>query len=167
MNENTLKVMYVEHHDWLWGWLRKKLGCAENAADLTQDTFVKLLSDKFDLSNIKEPRAYLTTIASRLIVDRYRRKKIEEAYLQRLANSEAAMATDPSAEHVVNTIQMLVSIAEMLEGLPEKPRTAFLMSRLDGMRHKEIADALGVSVSMVKKYIAQAMVHCYRVDDDV
>lgn len=60
-------------------------------------------------------------------------------------------------------METLNAIAHMLEGLPEKPRRAFLMSRLDERPYADIAIELGVSVSMVKQYIAKVLVHCYTI----
>ncbi|WP_033388268.1 sigma factor, partial [Pseudomonas psychrophila] len=40
---NTVEVLYLDHHSWLTGWLRSKLGCPQSAADLAQDTFMRLL----------------------------------------------------------------------------------------------------------------------------
>ena len=48
----------------------------------------------------------------------------------------------------------------MLTGLGSKVREAFLLSQLQGLRYSEIAERLGVSVSMVKKYMAKATEHC-------
>ena len=66
------------------GWLRGKLGDAHQAADLAQDTFLRLLtvnSSTISDGSLREPRAYLRTIAGRLVVDRWRRLEIERAYL--------------------------------------------------------------------------------------
>ncbi|WP_350649943.1 sigma factor, partial [Pseudomonas sp. HY13-MNA-CIBAN-0226] len=41
---NPVEVLYNDHHHWLTGWLRRKLGCPDNAADLAQDTFIRVLS---------------------------------------------------------------------------------------------------------------------------
>jgi DNA-directed RNA polymerase specialized sigma24 family protein len=49
----------------------------------------------------------------------------------------------------------------LLDGLSAKARTAFLMSRLEGLAYKEIAARLGVSVASVEKYMAAAVRHCY------
>jgi DNA-directed RNA polymerase specialized sigma24 family protein len=48
----------------------------------------------------------------------------------------------------------------MLSRLPEKPANAFIMAQVHGMTYKEIGAELGVSDRMVKKYMAQAMLHC-------
>ncbi|MFY4256079.1 sigma-70 family RNA polymerase sigma factor [Achromobacter xylosoxidans] len=156
---DTLRDLYRDHHGWLQGWLRRKLGCAFDAADFAHDTFCRLLGQR-DLAQLETPRAYLTTVATRLIVDRARRRKIEAACLE----SWSALYGDacaPSCETLLQAVQALDSLAALLEALPEKPRTAFLLHRLDGLTHAQIGARLGVSASMAKQYIAGALVHCY------
>lgn len=53
------------HHPWLVGWLRRKLADGPDAADVSHDTFLRLLSLN-NLDSLREPRAYLLVIASRL-----------------------------------------------------------------------------------------------------
>ncbi|WP_101675012.1 sigma-70 family RNA polymerase sigma factor [Alloalcanivorax mobilis] len=161
----AVKVLYSHHHGWLMGWLRKKLGCSQRAADMAQDTFLRVLTSHADLNAVKEPRAYLTTIAGRLIIDDARRKKVEHLYLETwsaLHGNDVA----PSSQSLVEVVELLTAVARLLEGLPEKPRRAFLMSRLEGRSHGEIAKALGVSVSMIKKYVARALLHCLDLLDE-
>jgi len=155
--------LYREHHGWLFRWLRRRMRCPERAADIAQDTFCRVLTGG-PSTRPREPRAYLTRIATRLLIDHSRRERIERAYREAAALLAAEHAVAPSAERVSEVLDTLAAIARMLEGLPDRPRRAFLMSRLDGCRHDEIGAELGVSVSMVKKYIARALVHCYYAD---
>ncbi|MFA0995821.1 MULTISPECIES: sigma-70 family RNA polymerase sigma factor [Pseudomonas syringae group] len=152
--------LYVDHHSWLQNWLRKKLGCSQRAADLAHDAFVRILTLTEPL-NLKEPRAFLATTATRLLIDGARRRKVERAYLDALA-LHADETSIPSPEAIHAALQILERIARLLEGLPEKPRQAFLLHRLDGLTYSEIATHLGVSSSMVKQYMASVMVHCYK-----
>ena len=157
--QQTLAAMYSEHHGWLHGWLRKKLGCSQHAADLAHDAFIRVLM-LAEPQHIKEPRAFLATTAGRLLIDSARRRRIEKAYMEALAvQCEDAGMPDPAAIHVA--LQALERIAEMLAGLPAKAREAFLLSRLDGLTYSEIATRLDVSSSTVKNYISSALVHCY------
>lgn len=158
---DAMHALYSDHHGWLYGWLRRKLGCAHSAADFAQDTFSRLLALPEQLA-IKEPRAYLVTTATRLIIDHARREKIERAYLETHAVLQAG-AYAPSPEQHQEAIDTLLAISAMLDGLPSKVRQAFLLSRLEEIPQAEIADRLGVSVSMVKQYMARAMMHCYAV----
>jgi len=81
--------------------------------------------------------------------------------LYRLQGDDPASADTP--EQIMQAVQALDAISRMLDGLAAKPRRAFLLSRLDGLGHAEIAAELGVSASMVKQYLASALGHCYRV----
>ena len=80
---HEVQTLYSNHHGWLQGWLRRKLGCPHNAADLAQDTFVRVLGKKEPVA-AAEPRAYLATIANGLVVDFHRRRALERAYLETL-----------------------------------------------------------------------------------
>ena len=64
----------------------------------------------------------------------------------------------PSPESQALIVETLLRIDAMLTQLPQ--RSAFLMSQLHGMTYAAIATELGVSERMVKKYMAQAMLHC-------
>ena len=153
----AVESLYSEHHGWLKGWLRKKLGCAFDAADLTHDTFIRVLSRE-ETPALREPRAYLTTIAHGLMVNLLRRRELERAYLDALAALPEASA--PSPEVRALALEALMEIDAMLDGLPPKVRRAFLLCQLDGLSHGEIAAQLAVSVSSVRQYLARAMQHC-------
>ncbi|WP_237045037.1 sigma-70 family RNA polymerase sigma factor [Aquipseudomonas alcaligenes] len=162
--QQTLQQLYVDHHGWLHGWLRQRMGCAQNAADLAQDTFLRLLSKERDLTPLRDPRAYLSTIAHSLLVNHWRRLTIERAYLESLALQPEQYAPSPEQRELI--MATLLQIDAMLRRLPGKVRDAFLMAQLDGLTYAQIAVKLGVSERMVKKYMAQAMLHCLTLAQD-
>ena len=94
------------------GWLCKKLGNAFDAADLAQDTFIRILSSR-DIAAIKEPRAYLTTVAKGLVINWYQRQALERAYLDALALLPEPQA--PSAEQRYIILETLYEIDAMLD----------------------------------------------------
>lgn len=153
--------LYADHHGWLLGWLRRKLGDAHQAADLAQDTFLRLLSTpaaEAALPDLHEPRAYLTTVAQRLLLNHYRRLSLERAWLEALALSPQAVAASP--EERLSMLQSLQALDAMLAALPAKTRSAFLLSQLEGLSYGDIAAQLGVTVRSVKRYMAQAFEEC-------
>ncbi|HMN43771.1 MAG TPA: sigma-70 family RNA polymerase sigma factor [Povalibacter sp.] len=158
--QREVGALYSDHHGWLRSWLRRKLQCPEQAADVAHDTFCRLLG--LPRTEFREPRAFLVTTATRLLIDRSRRAQIERAYLDTWAAIHAD-ANAASPEQQQEAIDTLLAIAALLEGLPRKAREAFLMSRLEELSQSEIAAQLDVSVSMIKQYMAQAMRHCYAV----
>ena len=154
----SLNSLYVDHHGWLHGLLYRRLGCSETAADLAQDTYLRLLTRDQDVAGIDRPRAYLARIAQGLLANHWRRRDIEQAYLDALRAAPEATAPSPETHHLI--IDSLYRLDALLQTLPDKVRRAFLMSRLEGRRYRDIAGTLGVSERMVKKYMAQAMLHC-------
>ncbi len=158
LRQQMLHRFYADHHGWLNGWLRRQLGCSQRAADLAQDTFVRVLSKDDDMAAIREPRAYLHTIAKGLLINHWRRRQIEQAYLDALALQPESVVPSPESQALI--VETLLRIDAMLAQLPTRVRSAFLMSQLHGMTYAAIATELGVSERMVKKYMAQAMLHC-------
>lgn len=151
--------LYLDHHAWLLGWLRKRLRHADNAADLAHDTFVHLLGKRTQLQEVRQPRAWLSVVARGLLIDRVRRQRVEKAYLEAIAHlPEAEM---PSPESQLILLETLARIDAVLDGLAPKVRNAFLLSRLEGLGYKEIAERLNVSLSSVEKYMATAIRHCF------
>lgn len=158
--QTAITELYCEHHGWLFGWLRRKLGCAQNAADLAQDTFTRILNARESVATLREPRAFLSTTARRLIIDQVRRKKIETAYLQELALTAQALEGFQSPEQILTTLEALEQIAFILEGMLDKQRQAFVLYYLDGLTQSEIARQLELSDRTVRKYLIQALLHC-------
>lgn len=152
-------ALYIDHHAWLLDWLRKRLRHADNAADLAHDTFVHILGKPERLQELRQPRAWLSTVAHGLLVDRVRRQRVERAYLEAIAHlPEAEM---PSPESQLILLETLARVDALLSGLLPKVRMTFLLSRLEGLSYKEIAERLGISLSSVEKYMASAIRHCY------
>ncbi|MGE7815738.1 sigma-70 family RNA polymerase sigma factor [Pseudomonas sivasensis] len=158
---HAVHALYTEHHGWLFGWLRKKLGCPHNAADLSHDTFVRILTSRDALGGMREPRAFLTTTARHLIIDRARRRHLEGTYLRELALTVEMMEQcQQSPEQILVTLEALEQIAFVLDGLALNARQAFLLYFLEGLRQSEIASRLGISERMVRKHLMNALMHC-------
>lgn len=161
-----MDLLYRDHHSWLFSWLRRRMGCSHHAADVAHDTFERLMSSRDALLGqrlpIAEPRAYLTTTAKRLLVDRARREQLERAYLAELEQQAEALPQYPSPEQMLIAVQALDQICQVLEGVSAKARAAFLLHYLEGQTHAAVAAHLGVSTKMVQKYLVQVLLHCHQ-----
>ncbi|GAB7548874.1 sigma-70 family RNA polymerase sigma factor [Cupriavidus sp. 8B] len=154
-----IEVLYSEHHGWLRGWLRKKLGNVFDSADLAHDTYVRVMASG-NTPQADQSRRHLTQIANGLVIDLYRRRQIEAAYLDAIALLPEAKV--PSEETRAVVVEALIEIDVILHGLPGKARLAFLLCKVDGLSYREIAERLHVSVSSVEKYIAAGLQACYQ-----
>lgn len=150
-----LHTLYCDHHHWLQTWLRKRLPTPHDAADIAQDTFVRLLSKPRDLAGVQNPRAFLTIVAKGLVLDLQRRQRLERDYLDALAALPPAL--HPSPEERYLALEALRQLDRVLDALPPRTRMIFLYSRLDGMKQDAIARLLGISTVTVRAHQAQAM----------
>jgi RNA polymerase sigma factor (sigma-70 family) len=155
---DDIRLLYSDHYRWLRSWLQRKLGCAWQAADLTHDTFVRLLASP-QVEAIVEPRAFLTTVARRVLANHYRRREIERAYLEALATLPEPQSPSPEARAIV--LETLIEIDLMLDGLPSVAKQVFLLSQIDNLPYAQIAREVGISVSTVKRHMLKAARFCY------
>ncbi|MEX5507325.1 sigma-70 family RNA polymerase sigma factor [Pseudomonas putida] len=154
----SLHTLYHSHSRWLLGFLYRRLGSRCDAADLVQDTFVRILKRPRQLDGERGERSYLATIARGLCVDHWRRQKLEQAWLQQLALQPEALQPSPEQRAII--VETLHEVDAMLLRLPSKVRQAFLLAQIDGLAYRDIAAHVGVSERMIKKYLAQAFLHC-------
>ncbi|MGV2906109.1 sigma-70 family RNA polymerase sigma factor [Achromobacter sp. AGC25] len=155
---DTVTKLYRDHHGWLSIWLRKKLGNSFDAADLAHDTFVRVMSGRRKEGMGAEPRALLTHIAKGLVVDHWRRRALEEAYLAVVAQLPAPEVPSPEVRALI--LETLHAIDATLRTLPVKTREIFLMSQFDGMAYADIADCQRVSLATVKRHMQKALTAC-------
>ena len=154
---SAVNALYYEHHGWLNGWLRKRLGNSFDAADLAQDTFVRVIKARNALE-IREPRPYLSMVAKGLLIDLFRRRSLEQAYLQALAAMPEQ--AQPSLEEQAILLQALMEIDRLLQGLGAKVKQVFILSQFEELTYPQIAQLLGISSRTVNNYMAKAMEHC-------
>ncbi|MDC9594176.1 sigma-70 family RNA polymerase sigma factor [Xenorhabdus sp. IM139775] len=133
--------LYSDYHHWLCRWIRQNSAYPNHAEDLAHEIFIKLMQSS-DLENIRQPRAFLITIARRTLANYWRRKKLEDNYLESLG--ELPVISSHSSEHQLVLLDQLEKIDKTLDELPLKVRQAFLLTQLQGLRYKEAAENLGI-----------------------
>ena len=156
-----IQQVYSSHHGWLQNWLRARLGNGSDAADIAQDTFERILR-LGDLVGIREPRAYLRTVANRLAINHRRRQRIEALCIETLALVGDRYTPTTEQRHLLQ--EVLCRLDALLDRLKPKARQVFLLSQLEGLTYRQIAAEMSLSDRMVKKYMAQAMLHCMQAD---
>ncbi|KAG1448213.1 hypothetical protein G6F57_016906 [Rhizopus arrhizus] len=153
----SLAALDSDHPPWLVGMLRRKLGNRDNAADLAQDTFLRVLANR-NVEAILRPREYLATIARGLVTDAYRRQAIERAYLETLAARPEPVAISPEARAIV--LETVLAIDRMLDELGPRTRAIFLLVQFEELTYAQAGAKLGVSVTTIKKHMVRALTQC-------
>lgn len=153
-----VETLFREHSSWLGSWLSRQPWTVHAPEDIVSDVFLSLLTLP-NVGSVREPRAMMTTIAKRIIFDARRRKKLQNAYEDALLTIPEAVDVSPEERLII--VQALQKIDAVLSQLSPRARAAFLMSQIDGMSNKEIAQELNVSLSAVSKYMTQGFSAVY------
>ncbi len=133
---------------------------AMDVDDLVHEVFLRFARRPAD-QVIERLESYLFQTAANLIRDGARHQRVRRQTMSEVTAFSAG-ATEPSPEQSLIDRQTLVQVRAALADLPERTRHVFLLYRIDGLRHQDIARALGVSVSTVEKDVRQAMAHLTR-----
>jgi RNA polymerase sigma-70 factor (ECF subfamily) len=135
--------------------LRSKLANPADAQDLAQEAYLRLLRAK-EPQLIQDPVAYLFRIARNLVGEFYTKLPPAAESLDDVETRDEGL----SVEAQVESDQQIDRLNEVLSHLSPKCRAALVLHRRDGLTVNEIADELGVSVGMVKKYLTQGLARC-------
>ncbi|WP_437881424.1 RNA polymerase sigma factor [Pseudomonas sp. LRF_L74] len=161
---HDLDQLFRLYHQELKQLAYRRLRDRETAADLTQDTFLRYagMNQAARSDAIANPRFFLIRILGNLIIDLGRRRaRCDES--ARIDDIQDGLFDPlPGPERLIELRQQLEILHRALEELPAACREALLLNRVEGLNHAAIAERLGVSPSMVCKYIMRALRHCAR-----
>jgi RNA polymerase sigma-70 factor (ECF subfamily) len=154
MNKIEFKKCFDLYFDDLRSFIYYKCGDKELAGDIAQDVFVKLWENKDNIQS-ETLKGYLYTIASNLYISKCRHDKVKVRFEKKQKTEMELDSVTPVDEMYFNELNNLleVSLAEM----SESSRTAFLMSRIEGLAYKEIAERLDIGTKAVEKRIGTAL----------
>ncbi len=142
----------------LVSFLCARLGNRQAAEDVAHDAYTRVLERTAD-SDVEHPRAFLYRTALNLVIDGHRRGLLRRAEpLEVLDSDERFFSPAPSQEMELR--QRLELMQRALGELSKPCRDSFLLRKLEGLSHQEIAERLGISRSLVEKHIVNAMKHC-------
>lgn len=154
--------MLERHYRELLNFLVRLVGDRHAAADLTQESYARVLALQQGGSTVFDGRALLYRTARNLVVDRHRRAAVRQhEALDDLPDDE-----HPSAPPRLQPDEALASRQDAqaclaaIEALPPRCREAFVLHLFDELSHAQIADRMGISVSMVEKHVARGLLAC-------
>jgi RNA polymerase sigma-70 factor (ECF subfamily) len=158
-NAALVLSLYRRYSGELLSFLTAKLGCRDQAGDVVQETYVRVLS----LENpqaILQPRAFLYKTALNLTIDAFRHRRLCSERTVELETVEHLPSQQPDQEAVVDSKQRVEILRRAIDELPPKCRHVFLLHKFQSLPHAAIAERLGISKNMVEKHVMKAMAHC-------
>jgi len=155
----TIDALARRYRPGLVRYFSRHLGNRDDAEDLAQEVFVRFVQHR--AGRIDSFEAFLFQIAANLLRDRFRRNRTHHAPQHFALNecAETVLGEVPSEESVYEEQERWQAFLDVLEELPSKCRTVFLLQRFEGMTYGAIAQRLAISVSAVEKHMMKAMLH--------
>ncbi|MEO9801593.1 MAG: sigma-70 family RNA polymerase sigma factor [Reichenbachiella sp.] len=150
--EQTFKFLFEKHATELHDFLYYKYGADNNPGDLVQEAFIKLWNNCKKVS-MDRARSFLFTVANNQMLNTISRRKTVLNYQK----EPHQMGSSESPEFVLEEKEYMNRLQSALESLSEDQRVTFLLNRVEGKKHKEIADLLGISRKAVEKRIYTAL----------
>ena len=152
MNREEFKQLFDTYFNCIRNYIFYRSGDQELATDVAQETFVTLWekTPKLVNGNIK---ALLFKMAGDIFISHLRKHNVVLKYKAKFVEEELS----ESPYDLMHYKELLRNYEITLESLPEKQRTVFLLSRMEGMKYFEIADNLGISAKAVEKRMKNAL----------
>lgn len=154
-----IEHLFHEHRHEVTRCLYRIVRCEQAAADLTQETYMRLVN-LAQTTSVLYPRALLFRTATNLAIDYLRKGKAERQTGDVLDAAVDVPSAAPSAERAVFDKQRLAIFLRAIESLPPRSREAFLLHRVQDCSYRDIAARLEISESAVEKLIMRALLHC-------
>jgi len=160
IQQEALQALYVNHRGELEALLFSRLRCRDTASDLSQEAFVRLCRAE-DLGTVGNLKAYLFRTALNLLNDHYRSQGVREAVtLPGLDDAPPDAEDRRSAETVALAEEQVEELAKALAQLSPLCQRIFYLNRFEALKHREIAEKLGISIRTVEDNLKRALLHC-------
>ena len=151
-NEMTFSGIYESYSTQLYNYLYYKCGDLSISEDLVQDAFMKLWQNcktvAFDTA-----KGFVFTIAKNLLMNKFNRQKVQLKFL----STPQKTVTVESPEYLLEESEFKLKLEAAISSLPDKQREVFLLSRIEKMKYREIAELLEISVKAVEKRMHLAL----------
>lgn len=157
---NTLASAFITHYHSLLAFARRRVASAESAADIVHDAFVRIATLDAP-ERVQQPQAFFVRMVENLVIDRFREQRVADKVIvaEYAMNDQPVDYPSDSArpDLLAQAAQTAHRIDTMVAALPPRCREVFLLRKIDGLSHDDIAARLNISRNMVEKHLRRAL----------
>ena len=155
-----LSGAFLTHQLSLKRFLRRFFSRTQDIEDIAQETYLRAFDAERSGELVHSPKAFLFRIARNAALNELVRKsRLLTEYIEDSA-AQDVLDKSASAEELVMGREKLAMFCRGVASLPAQCRRTFLMRKVCGMSHKDIAEQLGISISTVEKHVASGLLRC-------
>ncbi len=130
--------------------------------DVVQEAFIRAFKTEQRGAEIRQPKSYLFRAAKHVALNHIRQKVTRPTdYLEDAAPADLLLGEWTLEDEMLAQERLGIHCMAVAD-LPPKRRKVYLMRKVYGMSHKDIAVRLGISVSTVESHLAKAFKHCHQ-----
>jgi RNA polymerase sigma factor (sigma-70 family) len=157
--QTPVTAAFLESAAFLKKFLGRFLPVQQDIEDVAQEAYLRAYVAE-QRQSIEQPKAFLFRVAKNLALTRLSRKcrRITD-YIEE-AGKSVVVDTSPASDEELEAQQCFGLYCEAVAALPEKCRQVFLLRKVHGLSHREIAERLGLSISSVEKYLREGILAC-------
>lgn len=154
-DESAFRGLFSRYHDFIYSFAERMTGSGAVAQDVVQDVFIKLWLHRSELPQVQNLGGYINRLTRNHVLNGMKRMAHEAAILQDIHPTIGTQPALPDASAEARELESLLNAA--LGQLPPQQLRVYRMSRQEGLKHEEIAAALGISRETVKKHMMAAL----------
>ncbi|MGJ8760336.1 MAG: RNA polymerase sigma factor [Polaribacter sp.] len=152
-DEKAFHILFDRYYKKLVDYAFTFTGNLQEAEDIVQQTFITLWTTRKKIDSKKSIKSYLYRITHNSYIDTYRKQKHKESFFDEI--KERALR-DRINDHDEIIEQRILKLKIVIDALPDKCKEILQMNKFQGLKYKEIADQLDISVKTVESHMNTA-----------
>ena len=156
---SAVSAAFVANNDFLKRFLARFFSDRQDIEDVAQEAYLRAFVAE-QKKDIEQPKAFLFRIAKNVALTRLTRKSKQITDYIEDSSDPAVIQSGETVEGEIEAQESFGLYCEAVASLPEKCRQVFLLRKVHGLRHKEIAERMSISVSSVEKYLHRGIMEC-------
>lgn len=157
---SPLLTAYQQHLSALKRYVMRIVRAENDVEDVVQEAFLRAYKTEAG-GDIQQPKSYLFRVAKHVALNQVRQKINRPTDFLEDTDTSSALTSDWTLEDEMLAQERLGVHCMAVAALPPKRRKVYLMRKVYGMSHKDIASDLGIAVSTVESHLAKAFKECH------
>jgi len=160
LKKNEVKAfdtLFQKYSNKLYRFSFSLLKNSEDSKEIVQEAFFRIWNKRNEIDAFKSFKSYLFTISYHLVIDQLRLRLKDQEYRSFLHEYFDLADDNLNSTSDFETLNQRIELA--VNELPEKRKQIYLMSRENGLSHKEIAEQLSINVKTVENQVGHAIKH--------
>lgn len=160
--EKIFDSVFMSHSEHLRNFIYYKSGNLQRSEDILQDAFSKLWEECSKVP-FEKAKSFLFTVANNLFLNEEKHKKVVLKF-----EKQNTLGNNFESPHfLLEEAEFEKRLHDAIESLPDGQKEVFLMSRIDGLKYKEIAERLELSVKAIEKRMHKALISLRKISKKV